>query len=253
VLRDSPVTGLPVLVALPGTICSPEIFGELQARLSGRIVIDGVSWMGGDGPWDIPSVANAVAEHIRLSLDPPVMVAGHSTGGAIAIWLAAEHPELVSGLMLLNTGPHMRGHGDVDAIIEALTRDWEATTTMILARSFASSVPDSFRSTLEDFAAVASPQAASAVLYSQRDLDLTDRLGSVLCPVVVVHGVLDRVRTVSGASELEAAIANATLSLVEAGHSPMFEAPDVVAELVLELLNKVAGTDSAMRQVDEDG
>ena len=49
---------------------------------------------------------------------------GHSTGGAIALQLAIRHPDVVAGLVLVDTGAHMRGHGDVDATLERIRTGW---------------------------------------------------------------------------------------------------------------------------------
>src|ERR1700742_806933 len=93
----------PVLVALPGTLCPPAVFGPLAAALAGEVTVDPVSWLTEPGPWDIPSVAARTARYIAARWPGPVLLCGHSTGGAIALQLAATRPELVSGLVLADT------------------------------------------------------------------------------------------------------------------------------------------------------
>jgi 3-oxoadipate enol-lactonase len=53
-----------VLVALPGTMCTPAVFGPLTRELAGEVTVDPVSWLTEPGPWDIPSIAERVADHI---------------------------------------------------------------------------------------------------------------------------------------------------------------------------------------------
>lgn len=48
-------------------------------------------------------LANEHADAMRAGLDPPVDVVGTSTGGSIAQQLAAEHPDVVSRLVLVST------------------------------------------------------------------------------------------------------------------------------------------------------
>ena len=63
-------------------------------------------------PWTIEANAAALAEVLTSSAEggEPVVVVGHSFGGAIALHLAAAHPELVAGLVLLD--PAMGLDGD---------------------------------------------------------------------------------------------------------------------------------------------
>ena len=127
----------PGVVALPGTMCSPAVFDPLARALAGEAVVDPVSWLTQPGPWDIPAVAGRVAVHIERRWDRPVVVCGHSTGGAIALQLAVSHPSAVLGLVLVDTGAHMHGHGDVDQILARIRDDWgEELRAAVLDRSF---------------------------------------------------------------------------------------------------------------------
>jgi pimeloyl-ACP methyl ester carboxylesterase len=220
------------VTAIPGTLCAPSVFGRLADHLSGQVEIDAVSWLTEPGPWDIPSVA----DRIGARLAEPALVLGHSTGGAIALQLALNHPDRITGLVLVNTGAHMRGHGDVDRILATMAADWgpELHAT-VLDRSFATPLDPADRAELLAYAATVQAEAALEVLRSQRDLDLTPRLARLRCQVTVVHGVLDRARTVEQARELAAAIPGARLRLVDTGHTPVYEAPDLVAEEILAI------------------
>lgn len=221
-----------MVVAIPGTMCAPSVFRRLAERLAGEMTVDAVSWMTEPGPWDIPTVA----DHIAARIDEPALVLGHSTGGAIALQLALAHPAKVRGLVLVNTGAHMRGHGDADRILAAMTTDWgPELSAAVLDRSFATPLDPADREELLAYAAGVPKQAALAVLRSQRDLDLTPRLTELRCPVTIVHGVLDQARTVDGAHELAADIPGARLRLVDTGHTPVYEAPDAVAEEILAI------------------
>jgi pimeloyl-ACP methyl ester carboxylesterase len=216
-----------MIVGLPGTVCSPGIFGPLSERLDEPL--DAVSWMTQPAPWDIPTMASRIAG----SLQAPVTLIGHSTGGAIALQLALEHPELVERLVLINTGPNMHEHGDVDAIIERLRTSWGPELLgAILDRSFAAPLPAGVRDEFLAYAEGVEPSAAIDVLTSQRQLDFAPRLGELAMPVTVIHGTEDRVRTVDQAERFAAAIPGARLHLLACGHSPMFELPDEVAALV---------------------
>lgn len=53
-------------------------------------------------PWHIEGQADALAQLLRDEATGPVLVVGHSFGGAVAVHLADRHPDLVRGLVLLD-------------------------------------------------------------------------------------------------------------------------------------------------------
>ena len=228
-----------VLIALPGTMCSPAVFEPLARSLAGDLIVDPVSWLTQPGPWDIPAVAERVARHIEEKWAGPVLVCGHSTGGAIALQLAVRRPALVLGLVLADTGAHMHGHGDVDAILARIQADWgEELRAAVLDRSFHVPLSEAARAEFLRWAAPLNPQAVYQVLASQRDLDLTSNLADIRQPTVVVHGRHDRARSPLQGRELAEAMPNAEFLLVDAGHTPVYETPDAVAIAIRGLLKR---------------
>jgi pimeloyl-ACP methyl ester carboxylesterase len=189
------------------------------------------------GPWDIPSLAAAVAGYLRRRYARPVLVCGHSTGGAIALQLAVTAPETVTGLLLVGTGAHMHGHGDVEAILRQVRQDWgQELRAAVLERSFDGALEASTRARMLAWSATVHQQAVYDVLASQHDLDLTPQLGEIAVPTIVLHGTRDRARSVAAARELAVAIPGAQLRLVPAGHTPVYETPEAAASAVADLL-----------------
>ncbi len=60
-------------------------------------------------PWTIEANVTALAGLIEREADGPVLVVGHSFGGAVALHLAAACPDLVSGLVLLDPAVGLDG------------------------------------------------------------------------------------------------------------------------------------------------
>ena len=63
-----------------------------------------------DAPWTFDANVAALATLIEHEADGPVVVVGHSFGGATALHLAAQCPDLVSGLVLLDPAIGLDGH-----------------------------------------------------------------------------------------------------------------------------------------------
>jgi 3-oxoadipate enol-lactonase len=232
--------GRATVVAIPGTLCAPAVFDRLGTRVADRVVLEPVAWMGPPGPWDLGAVADRIAARIAERHAGPVVVAGHSTGGAIALRLTLDHPDLVAALLVVDSGAHMHGHGDVDRVLATVETAWGPDLhAAVLDRSFATPLDPADRADLLAYAGSVSRQAALEALRSQRDLDLTPGLGAITCPVTVVHGTLDPTRTPAQARELAEAIPGARLRLVDTGHTPVYEDPDSVAVELLALLARI--------------
>lgn len=60
-------------------------------------------------PWTIEANVAALADLLDAEATGPVLVAGHSFGGAVALALAAARPDLVSGLVLLDPAVALDG------------------------------------------------------------------------------------------------------------------------------------------------
>jgi lipase len=98
------------LVALHGLTASYMSFTGVADRLAGRRAVFALDLRGrGDsdkpaGPYGMVQHARDVATAMRaMGLGPSVIV-GHSMGGFVAAALAAQEPELVSGLVLIDGG-----------------------------------------------------------------------------------------------------------------------------------------------------
>ncbi len=60
-------------------------------------------------PWSIDANVSALAALLREQADAPALVVGHSFGAAVALHLAAAHPDLVASLVLLDPAIGLNG------------------------------------------------------------------------------------------------------------------------------------------------
>jgi len=81
---------------LPDTaVLAPDLLGHGRS-----------SW---DAPWTIEANVTALAALVEHGAAGPVVVVGHSFGGAIALSLAATRPDLIAGLVLLDPAVGLDG------------------------------------------------------------------------------------------------------------------------------------------------
>lgn len=122
--HDRRVTGLHVhrfgpagpvrLLALHGLTGHGRRWGHLANRHLPEIAVAGPDLIGHghsswDAPWTIEANVAALAELLDNETDGPVIVLAHSFGGAVAMNLAAAHPDRVCGLVLLDPAVGLDG------------------------------------------------------------------------------------------------------------------------------------------------
>ncbi|KUJ67899.1 alpha/beta hydrolase [Streptomyces albus subsp. albus] len=166
-----------------------------------------------------------------------VVVVGHSSGGYAATALAEQRPELVTALVLINTGPSL------DAFIApgSLGIDpaqWPPTDEQV--RRFASTgfraghhVPQELVDDVRGMtyhAVTASMQASTGYLNQQ---PLPGRLTAVGKPLQVIFGDQDRRWRPSSAADYRVVPGAEVAWLPGAGHTPILEEPLGTAALLL--------------------
>jgi len=182
--------------------------------------------LGGRGRPSIAAYAEWLDAFLAAVTEEPVILVGHSMGGAVAQALALLRPERLAGLVLLATGARLRV---VARLVELLRHD-----------------PREGQSLIQDlsFGAAAAPECAALVARVLREgptlvtlgdylacdrFDARERLGAIRIPTLVVAGAADRLTPPRYARFLAEAIPGARLVEIEAaGHFPQLEQPEPV-------------------------
>ncbi|WP_052888532.1 alpha/beta fold hydrolase [Thermogemmatispora carboxidivorans] len=176
----------------------------------------------------------------ELQLQRPI-VAGHSMGGAIALTLALEHGQELSGLILIGTGARLRVRADLlEAARTGSSEALQALATWSLVPTSSESQRTRFQQELV---------SGAAQLY--RDLlachtfDCMARLGEIQLPTLIVVGAEDQMTPVKYSQYLHDHIAGSTLQIIPAaGHALMQEQPEELARAIAAWLTAAPSTPS---------
>ena len=174
----------------------------------------------------------ALADLESLVGDGPAVLAGHSLGGQLSLAFALRHPERVSGLALLSTGP---GYRD-DAARDEWNRGIEGRARALEKRGMeALPAGDDMHGGLHT-----SPIALAHAIRGfvvQHDSSIMDGLTTIAAPTLVLVGAKDR-GFLNAADYFERKIPNATKVVVpDAGHGVNRHQPEAVNAALGALLD----------------
>lgn len=194
--------------------------------------------------YSVESFARITLELLDMLDIKSAVFAGHSLGGMVCLYLALEHPERVEGLILLDTTSYLSGYNvqriialgavalgnlgfkPAKAAVAGLTATHPLATPrvrMITARECCKTRNRPLVKTLN----------------SVRKFNVTDRLGEVEEPALIVVGTGDVLADVRHARTMARGLPNSTLKVVRgAGHMALFEKPKVVNKAIADFLDR---------------
>jgi 3-oxoadipate enol-lactonase len=196
-----------------------------------------------DGRLDLPALADDVARVIEQRCEGPVDVVGSSMGGYVATHLAARRPGLVRTCTLLGGTADAEldpGYfasledalraGIDDAVIERIEHTMFGDD--FLSRSPADPVRATWRARFREL----TPRVADAAHAVFAREALHDAFAAVRAPVQLVAGKQDHAKPPVQMRHMADARPGTRLTVLDGvGHTPVVEAPERVAPLLLDL------------------
>ncbi len=193
----------------------------------------------GRGQQSIADYAEQVVRWMRSLFLPRAVVVGHSMGGAIALQIGLDHPELVLGLGLVGTSARLKVS---PRILEetAHSTTFQNAIDLIIEGSFSAASSER----LKELAAQRMAETRQTVLYGDflacQEFDLTDRLAEIQKPALVICGQDDQMTPLRYVQFLADHLPEARLEIVaRAGHMVMLEQPVQVAALLQDFLSSL--------------
>jgi pimeloyl-ACP methyl ester carboxylesterase len=234
----------PVLLLLHGLLNDERVWEPVASRLRHRTDIripnlrtqDTMAQMAHD-VWaavaDVPAAA-------------PVVLAGFSMGGYVAIQMLADAPRPVAALALIDTSCRPEAADNIpvrEATMAALQQDVDAETLAILRRGVHADNVSNFLLMQQGLRIMRDVGADAAVRQLRAIIGRVDHramLSTLQMPTLVLCGRTDKVTPLVLSQEAAALIPGARLVVIEdAGHWAPMEQPEQVAQQLGQLLDKV--------------
>ncbi|MEM8873021.1 MAG: alpha/beta hydrolase [Planctomycetota bacterium] len=194
-------------------------------------------------PCQIDSLAGALHEVLSELSALPVVLAGLSMGGYVALAYAAAFGDSLAGLALVDTRAAADDHEKRvgrDRMIQLVQREGtEAITNAMFDDMLAH--PHDNTPAVHDLRNIMNHCPPHTIERALRAMklreDRTDLLPTLDLPAVVIVGEHDRITPVDEAERMSAALPHGKLKVIpDAGHMAPLEQPDAVAEALRTLL-----------------
>lgn len=192
--------------------------------------------------WDSADDVLALLDHLGVER---AVLAGMSQGGFLSLRAALRAPERVRGLVLIDTQAGVEDPEIVPLYLgmaEAWAADGPAQETLDFAAA-AILGPRADDESWKAHWAGLPPHRAPQMMHPlvTRD-DLTDRLGEIACPALVIHGDADASIPVSKAEDLVAGLPGAEplVLIAGAGHAANLTFPEPVNAAIRSFLDDLA-------------
>lgn len=255
------------LLMLHGYAATSEMWSDVATDLAREfrvIALDQRGYGQSDRAEDMDYTRSTQLEDLEAFVDAvglrSLTLVGHSLGGALAICYAAEHPEVVTALVVVEAAPEVLRSGieglrrllltgesfeSVDAAVDAFRQFQPYASTEQLERRVHSvlRIGEDGRLVWDFDEAFRDPQIRPPEPDpGQRRLsDLWDCADRVQCPTMIIRGQDTDMLTPEAIQRLHRRVAGSRVSLIEdAGHQVPTDQPASLALNVREFLQSIA-------------
>jgi pimeloyl-ACP methyl ester carboxylesterase len=191
----------------------------------------------GPGRPTVEGYATWLEAYLASQTNGPVVLAGHSMGGAIALLVALRRRVRLAGLILIDTGARLRVAPE---FLAGLQTDFAGTLKRSAQYAFAASSPDELKAESGERLRQAGQEVVHGDFVACDGFDVMARLGEIELPTLVLCGSEDQMTPPKYAQYLAAGIAGARLEMLDgAGHMAPAERPAAMAEALADFLDEL--------------
>jgi pimeloyl-ACP methyl ester carboxylesterase len=251
--------GSPPVVLIHGSGGAINWWDELTPLLTSQgrqvIAVDMLGYGSSEKPssgYEIETQANLLAQVLsKLEVERAAIV-GHSLGGKVATALAESSPDLVAGVVVIDTPPDSSygslGGGAKLARMPVIGQAlWRLSPDFLVRRNLEQAfapgfeVPEQFVGDIREMTYPAYRDSARESDAYTDEQPLDARLDETGLPLLVIFGEQDQLYPARESLSAYAAIPGAqTVLIPEAGHSPNVETPQQTAVAIGTFVNTLA-------------
>lgn len=163
-----------------------------------------------DEAWDTAAYADEAARWIKQTYEGPVYWVGHSFGCRVGTRLAAQHPELVKGLVLVAAAGLKRERKGLEALRYAYRSNSYKVLKAVLPEGYRDSLRHRYSSA--DYLNAGEMRDIFIATIAE---DQTHVLPQIQCPVSLIFGGLDTETPVELGERMQDLIPNASLKVLD--------------------------------------
>jgi branched-chain amino acid transport system permease protein len=192
-----------------------------------------------DGPASVSLADHAadIAELAKMADFAPFTLVGHSLGGAVAMQFAALHPDLLEGLVLVDSAP-VDGMKNINYDLVQMMLDNETILLTALKSTLVKPIPEDVWAGFAEDCLL----GAKSVMANTRALDGADFTAAARAfakPVLVIQGEQDRLILVAEAEKTAAAYPQGWLVVMAGvGHNPQVEDSATFTQLLGDFVRR---------------
>jgi pimeloyl-ACP methyl ester carboxylesterase len=194
--------GRQALIFIPGFACSGRVWNETVQQFADANTCYTITFKGfaGVAPQTSPQLSTWVADLAAFikdnHIDKPIVI-GHSLGGIVAMWLAADHPDLISKIVVVDALPCLpalrnpaftvQEHPGCDALVKQFSSFSDEQFATMQKRTMPAMLADSSMLDTVVNWSVTSDRTTFAQIYCQlMNTDLRSSIASIKCPSLVL-------------------------------------------------------------------
>jgi pimeloyl-ACP methyl ester carboxylesterase len=210
-------------------------------RLDGAPVyafdLPGHGHSGGAGYSSIAEYSNLLAAWRQALALPRFVLVGHSMGSAIALSFALNHPDNLTGLVLIGASSRLPV---APAILNGIQQDFDATAELITNLCYGPATSPTKRQKNVEFLRKVGAQVLLGDYLACNDFDVTDRLAELRTPTLIIGALHDKMTPARLSERLQQRIAGSELHLLDCGHMIPIEQPEQTTGLIGDFVARIA-------------